>query len=133
MKTKLTIERDRWIRGGKNGRANNPRRFPELQKENERPVRRVTSALRTQSGTMCCLGFACHAAGVPLDKLDYKSYPTMLHPRVKQRHFTGVWAFLDDDVVIAEMAKVNDINGHKNRVVALRELFKAQGVELEVI
>lgn len=60
-KIKLTIDRTRWARGGKNGQA----------------------ALLNTGGTMCCLGFACRALGLEEAEIREEGDPDEVANRLK--------------------------------------------------
>lgn len=108
--TKLTIDRGRWANGGNTGR-------PAVG----------TTMLLNEQGNMCCLGFACNAAGVPKDHLKGLGIPSQL---IRSLHSLA----LDQIASIEyEAISLNDSpDAHPmTREAQLKRLFSRVGIELK--
>lgn len=76
-------------------------------------------------GGMCCLGFACHATGVPMEDLYDRRTPEILDRVVPL--FTSI----QGDTRFTDAAvHINDRALDKGRESDLRTLFKKKGIEL---
>ncbi len=121
---KLKIDRSKWARGGIKGDAK----------------------LLNSQGNMCCLGFACLAAGVPEDDIkwqdvpgdlasEYKSdddIPDGLHSFLFQDDETGSWknnCLVDDAVGVNDDTKIND----EEREEKLKPILAKLGFDVEFV
>ena len=123
MMKKLVIDRSKWARGGEGGDA----------------------ALLNRRGNMCCLGFACIAAGFNWDEIfvaDPASLP--LNPTDLDNFWVSRLVLYDNDEfgdilnhtdLASEAIDINDnINlPEETREAKLIQLFKNRDIELEFI
>lgn len=88
------------------------------------PTKRAPAALRTKDGTMCCLGFVCHAAGVPHDKLRRKQLPHELknNPLAGKGEFCIAAAGINDDWTISNKEREKELQRlfAKHKICKLR-------------
>lgn len=120
MKT-VRISRKRWCRGNKN--------------ENS-ALSTQTSALRTQTGQSCCLGFVCRAFGIrtPKDVLNISELPegTPFERLPKQLRPIFNLAGMKDSPLHEELVTVNDSDEvvGKEREKKIRDLLAKANVRV---
>ena len=145
--SKLTIDRSKWINGSvffpKGAKSGTPSSelFEQEEKVNDKYG---YTALLNQEGMMCCLGFACKAAGVPKDRLIDRSNPEHaaedtghLIPNLTDGHWDSeeeAWEDLHDSDFSRKAIDINDSCQYKHRATReadLKKLFHEYGIELK--
>lgn len=110
-RVKLRIDRERWLRG-----------------EGE-------AELRDAEGHMCCLGFACIAAGVPAQRIEGHGEPfDVFHAvGVDVPDVPDVWRWLWRLKATSSFIKVNDDEAitEYEREQELTTRFHARGIDVE--
>lgn len=140
MKKTLTISLKKWLRAGaKGGVATDAQR--DKCEELPEGLAAESSLLSKANGRMCCLGFACKAAGVDAKGLLEVGMPDDLkHASRKKVYQAFPWLFdsvstdLNSDTA-SKLASVNDADDltntqRKRKVIAL---FKANGVKVKFV
>lgn len=105
---KVTIDRSRWLRG-------------------EGPAR--SFLLREEDGKMCCLGFACIAAGCAPEELAGEKTPGELGNR------NGLPGYFGMRPVYGDAMELNDsiVMAEDVREASLTKLLSRVGIELEFV
>lgn len=97
------------------------------------------SCMRNENGSMCCLGFAAVAAGIPKECLMYKSSPCELFVTAKQRKILEKLELVDKfkrnssaavDLMIANDSK--DLSGKEKEKEIIR-LGKQIGINFSFV
>jgi len=99
----------------------------------------IGSSLRRTDGTMCCLGFACLAAGHTPEQIELKSYPYMLGERLapamrataEHDGNNTVWGkYWGNSELGTQMGNTNDDEAlfDREREAKLIELGRAAGI-----
>lgn len=107
-RVKLRIDRKRWRRG-------------------------ETSELLDGYGRMCCLGFACEAAGVEVDAMLWLGEPYELGDWAWVPKVSEVWRWLFSEENTRSFVGVNDAKAmdDSEREGMLSEMFAERGINVE--
>lgn len=117
---KVVVKRSRWLRGGHNGKGE-----------------AAASYLRDMEGHMCCLGFACRAARIPVSEITHVCTPSALTSRIRiPASLEGLIreGYLDSSGCDALMGRNDRPKQHpKSKEKEITELGRKVGIEFSFV